>query len=323
MMAPPRLKMLAVLGALAVAAGARAGGGAAPAIRDEAGLLTPDGVQKAEEEARNIHKIYQIPIVVETAEAPPDDVKKQLQAAKDNAEKTQILQDWAGRRAADAGAGQAVYVLICKDVARGWFGLRKYGSVVVTVPPEMPERSFTAADAKALHDRLARFTMGQDREKNDRLLLTALTQLRDEKARPPQPAFPWAAVGGVFAGAVVAWLALVVVRMRLAASEPPEPRRPGLFHALLGGMFGSAAGHWIYDTLFVAASAQSAPAAEAPPPAPEPPAPAEAPPKPAGPATQAERLDLAAHDHMPDGEPTAPGPDADSEAPAEAAHERE
>ena len=108
-------------------------------------------------------------------------------------------------------------------------------------------------------------------------------------------------------GALGLWGVLGLVRLRLRTAAPPEARSPALFAALLGGLFGSAAGHWIYDTLFVAAS-RSAVA--------EPPAPvAPAAPKEAGPVeaaeppapTPAERLDLAAHDH-PIEEPTTSGP---------------
>ena len=302
------LPVLAVFGGLAVAAGARADEEAAPAIRDEAGLFTPGGVQQAEEDVRGIRDIYHIPIVVQTVEAPPDDVKKQLQGAKNNAEKAQILRDWAERRAADDAGKDVVYILVCKDVVRGWFGWRKYGCVVVTAPPETLARAFTAADAKALQDRLTWFNMGQNKEKNDRLLLTALAQIRGELAYNLRPAFPWAAVGGVIAGVLVVWAVLAVVRLRLRAAGAAEPQRLDLFHALLGGMFGGAAGHWIYDTLFVAASREAAPPVEAQP-APEPPAaaPPEPQPEPAE-LTKAERLDLAAHDQLPDDEPSAPAP---------------
>jgi hypothetical protein len=82
----------------------------------------------------------------------------------------------------------------------------------------------------------------------------------------------------------------------LRSTEPPEPLRLNLFNALLGGMFGTVAAHWIIDTLFVAASRSSAPPEEGLlrlPLAQPPPAAADCE---AASETQPNRLDLAARD---------------------------
>ncbi len=151
------------------------------------------------------------------------------------------------------------------------------------------------------------FTRG-NKAKNDAILLSSVAQVRDDLYYMHLPPFPWLGVGAVMAGALGLWGVLGLVRLRLRTGAPPEARSPALFAALLGGLFGSAAGHWIYDTLFVAAS-RSAAAAEPPeqaaPAAPKEAGPVEAvePPAP----TPAERLDLAAHDHSTE-EPTTPSP---------------
>ena len=125
-------------------------------------------------------------------------------------------------------------------------------------------RQFTDADAKRLHDCLKWFTLG-----------TEQGQQRRHPAAPPwpgcatdlaynqRPPFPWLQVSGVIVGVLGLWGVLGAgARMRLQAglpaAGPPEPRRLALFSGLLGGMFGTAAGHWIYDTLFVAASRSAA-----------------------------------------------------------------
>ena len=175
---------------------------------------------------------------------------------------------------------------------RGWFG-RVYGCVVVVVAPEALGRAITAVDAKALHDRLVWFR-SQDTAKNDKILLNAVEQVHEDAAYNLRPPFPWLQVSGVLLGVLGLWGVLGLVRRRMRGTSvagPPETGRLVLYGGLLGGMFGTVAGHWIYDSLFVAASRSAVPVAAS---APEPP-PAEA--GDAEPApTAAERLDLAARD---------------------------
>jgi hypothetical protein len=124
-----------------------------------------------------------------------------------------------------------------------------------------------------------------------------------------RPPFPWLAVGGVMAGALALWGVLGVVRLRLQTKTPPaesaDSRQLSLQNGMLGGMFGSVAGHWIYDTLFIAASGSSplqttSPAVRGPAaneaandavePTPE--------------QAKAERMNLAARDHVTEDEPS-------------------
>jgi len=252
-MTHPRLSLLATLSVLAVAASVRADD--RPAVRDDAHLFSPEARRKADEEIADIKRVYHLDFVLETASTAPDEVKSQLQAAKTDAQKTQVLHAWGARRAEAAGS-DGVYVLVCKEVVRGWFG-REYGCVVVTVAPEALGRAITAADAKALHDRLVWFTRGQDTARNDRILRNAVEQVREDLAYNLRPPFPWLQVSGVLLGVLGLWGVLGLVRQRLqgtAVAGPPETGRLVLYGGLLGGMFGTVAGHWIYDSLFVVAS---------------------------------------------------------------------
>jgi hypothetical protein len=307
----PRLLWIAVPGVFFAAAGVRADDAPLPAVRDEAGLFSPEAARQASTDLDGIKDIFKLSLIIETAAAPPDDVRNQLKDAKKDAEKEAILRAWAKR--ADAAGRESVHVLICEDVARGWFG-KVYGSVMVTVPAGVRSSEFTDGDARAIHDQLRWLTSEKNKAKNDAILLTAVSRLRENLRHKAEPAFPWLGMGAVVAVVLGLWGVLALVRLRLRTAAPPEPQRIGLFHALLGGMFGSVAASWIYDSLFVAASRAAAPAEEAPP-APalqpaaaetaEPPAPVDAEP---GPTTTAERLDLAVHDHPAEEAPAASGP---------------
>jgi hypothetical protein len=288
------ITVFALLGMAAFAVGARSDDAPPPAVRDDAQLFQPNAAAQASEELKDIGELYGLPFVLETV-ASAEDVKDQLRDAKTSLQKDQVLRDWAAKRAKEAD-DKAVYILICKDVTHGWFG-RVYGAVVVVVPDEARSRQFTDADAKALHDQLRWFNAGKARAKNDAILLSAVDRLRDMLAYNHRPPFPWFGVGGVMGVVLGLWGLLGLVRLRMrradAASGPPETRRPDLFAALLGSMFGSVSAHWVYDTLFVAAS--RAPAVEEALPAvdekqPAAPVEAAAPREP----TQSERLDLAA-----------------------------
>ncbi len=306
-----RLRLFAVLGVLAAAVAAlRARRRPTCAVRDDAGLFDKEAADEANERLRADVNNYRLDFFLQTVERPPEDVQKQLREAKGNrVREDAILRDWAEQERKNADRN-GVFILICKDaVERSFLGWKTmYGCVVVDIPPEARSDRFTDADAKTLeHQLLAWFKRGNTK-KNDAALLSAVARIRRDLFYDQLPPFPWLGVGAVMAGALGLWGALALVRLRLHA--PSEPGRPGLFAALLGGMFGGVAAHWIYDTLFVAASRSGAPAEPAPEPRPAAeekkdgvPVEAAEPP----PLSKDERLDLAARDH-PTEEPTASGP---------------
>jgi hypothetical protein len=169
--------------------------------------------------------------------------------------------------------------------------------VEVVVSPEALQQEFTSYDANRLRSLLKYMNGRRNRiAQRDKRLLEAVVQTREAIRYNLRPAFPWLPVGGVLVGVMGLWGVLSIVRRRLRAAEPPEPPRLNLVNALRGGMFGTAAGHWIIDTLFVAASRSSAPLEEGQVRLPSvPPLPAEA----DGDAplvTQRDRLDMAARD---------------------------
>src|SRR5437773_11456934 len=112
----PRLSLLAMLGVCLAAAGVRADDGPASAVRDEAGLFSPEAARQASADLDGIREIYKLAFVVETAAATPDDVRNQLKDAKKDGEKESILRTWAKKRS-DAVGGDAVHILLCLDLA--------------------------------------------------------------------------------------------------------------------------------------------------------------------------------------------------------------
>ena len=221
-MTQSRLPLLAVLGVFVVAVSARAGDDRpTAAVRDEARLFSPEARQKADEEIADIKKVYHLDFILETASAAPEEVKKQLQTAKTNAQKTQILQAWGatgrsrrfGRRLRPGLQGRR------SRLVRPGVRLRRCGGRA-----EALGRAITAVDAKALHDRLVWFTRGQDTAKNDKILHNAVEQVREDLSYNLRPPFPWLPVGGVFLSVLGLWGILGLVRQRLQGA-PSRGRR--------------------------------------------------------------------------------------------------
>jgi hypothetical protein len=225
---------------------ARADDAVAP-VRDDAHLFTEEGVKKAGDLIREIETIYKLDVVVDTVAAPPTDQQK-LFKNKNTAQVAAFFQTWARERAADAKIN-GIYVLICKDPVF---------VEATTWPEDAHAARFTPADQKQVRALLLK--LNKDPKKaadNDRLLLEALRDTRKallDNLSPPPQSFSWLAVGGVIVGLLGLWGVLAVVRMRMQAAHPAadgDAGRTGLFPGLLGGLFGTTAGHWIYDTLLL------------------------------------------------------------------------
>jgi hypothetical protein len=259
----------------------------APAVRDEANLFSPDARQKADEEIAVLRDVYHFDLVIETAASPPAELHKKITGMRP-AQAALLLRTWAEAQANQA-INKGAYVLICEEP----------GDVEVIVSPEALEQEFTGYDANRLRSLLKNMNRRPNRvAQRDKRLLEAVVQTREAIRYNLRPAFPWLPVGGVLVGVVGLWGVLSIVRRRLRAAEPAEPPRLNLVNAMRGGLFGTVAGHWIIDTLFVAASHSSAPLEEGQvrlPLTQPPPTAAEAP---QSAAAQSDRLDLAAREEF-------------------------
>jgi hypothetical protein len=224
-----------------------------PGVEDGAGLFKSETLAKAREEIRQIHETFHQDLSIESIPfLPPEDQKRvHAMGSRDAA---RFFDKLAKDRAAAAGV-DGVYILICDDP--------KARHVQVVVWPESREQTFPSRERERLRAEMARH-LGKE---PDQTLLHAVARVR-EVLKENQPADPAASsilwvVGGVILALLVAWVFLGVLRAKLAARDQAAPvavtPSGGRFMpGLLGGMFGSIAGLWIYDRLFQGGSREPA-----------------------------------------------------------------
>jgi hypothetical protein len=220
-----------------------------PTVVDDARLFGPETIAQAERQIDEIRRTYQRDLLIETVEALPRPRKWWLRFWA-RRQVNRALADLARERAQDA-AVDGLCVLICKD-PRG---------VSVVAWPEGHGQEITAEDCEQLRTQVVRDLQGDP----DQALLNAVAKARNlfhhrlaaERAgsRDGVNIFLVAVIMLALLGV---WLTLCLVRLRLNAGHRPAlaDQAPGL----LGYMFGSMAGHWIYDRLFQAGPAPLAPA---------------------------------------------------------------
>jgi hypothetical protein len=237
---------------LAVAALSARAESPTPAIRDEAGLFNPTTVAQAEKEILEIHKTYGVHLIVETIKSPPGSaVDEKLGSRKLAQYFTQLARE-AARKADVTG----IYVLVCVDAVKSGAGYKPYVQVIVY--PEDGETVLTPRECDRVR---SVFLEAWHKGSPNNGLLAALERIREAlRDRFPSEAdssgFSWRTFGYILLVFLVLWLVLGVIRARLLLTAPAggtevtASGRVTLLSGLLGGMFGSVAGHWVYDTLF-------------------------------------------------------------------------
>src|SRR5262249_20167757 len=136
-----------------------------------------------------------------------------------------------------------VYVLICKNPEH----------VHVLVYPDTPEQGFTDENARVLRKRL----IGQLKKAPDAALAEAVVFVRgtvEGSLSEHQSASSSIAFGTIAAivGAVFgAWLLLSLMRAVLFHGDAAaDPGHVSLSAGFLAALFGTTAGHWMYDRVF-------------------------------------------------------------------------
>jgi hypothetical protein len=207
------------------------------AIRDGAGLFQPEVVAKDEGELRTLARTYQLDLVLETIkELTPDE--KQVLDRDDNPNRAFL---YIARERARNGGVHGVYILISK------IQTPKAETVTVIVYPEEYRRAFTEHNCEQVRKVLA----GRGKSIDEKL--TKAVTLIGEKLKANRHGdnaegswFGWSTVALIVGVGLGLWLLIGLLRM---SSRTDDGGRPGIVPGLLGGMFGSVAGHWVYDTL--------------------------------------------------------------------------
>ncbi|HZT83002.1 MAG TPA: hypothetical protein VFA26_22420, partial [Gemmataceae bacterium] len=266
-----------VLAPALVAGGLFLGGAARaatnPEVIDNAGFFSSDAVKKANEQIREIKKKYHKDLLIETMDKLPAERQKELDRARADGESGRF---WAGlsRQRAERAEVDGVYILICKSP----------GHVEVTLrEPSRRQHAFTSDD----RNRLAKILLSEFRddkkrpakERHDEGLKLAVNFVQERLAEgkgnvgavPPageedggaaQPRkFNWA--GLICTGLVVlavVWIVIALIRASTGWGHPGYYGGPGygygygggggFFPSLLGGLFGAAAGMWMYNHFF-------------------------------------------------------------------------
>jgi hypothetical protein len=239
---------------------ARAADGDSP-VRDGANLFSPAAIARAAEQMRAIRRQFHLDFVLETTDTLPKDVVERFDRSR-NPDRT--FGEVALERARAAGV-EGIYAYVSTMPRRQ--------SIAVVVWPTR-YRDVFGNDSR---EKVRRLLAGNLKQRPDQALEQAVALVREELT-PTSSWFSGWTVLALIGGGLLLWVILGLVRMHLAqppAAPAPGAERAGFVPGLLGGMFGSVAGHWIYDTLFQAP--RTAPANAAPPAGPPPAPPAGAP----------------------------------------------
>jgi len=223
---------------------------AAATVDDGAKLFSKDAVEKAEKKIAQIKRDYRRDVVVETfAEA------KDMKRAKEN--KNAFFEDWGEERSNRLGIN-GVHVLICKNPGR----------VEVTVRNQ-DRKLFDRERKQAI---VKKFTSRLEKEPDEALLagvsyIGDVYNLSPRRAESPAPVTGGAAssTGGegmgwvtwvviILVALLVMWLVVGLIRAFSGnyggGGQPGYGGGGGFFSSMLGGLFGAAAGMYLYHSMF-------------------------------------------------------------------------
>ncbi len=254
-----------VLAAGLLSANLAAAAAVAPKVHDEAKFFSEDAIRQADRKILDIHREYKKDLLIETVPEVPKDLQKRFT----DEGKERFFQDWARDRARNADVN-GVYVLICKSP----------GHVQVEVGNETRRKAFTSEN----RDRLIRILLDNFKQKKFDTGLTegvdyVATSLRENLGRSgasrsvipggggrtmsTSPIMGWLCIGLVVLLGL--WLVVGLIRAISGAGRGYGPGGyggggygpgygggggGGFMSSLMGGLFGAAAGNWLYDSFF-------------------------------------------------------------------------
>lgn len=238
----------------------------AASISDDGKFFSAAAVAKAEGKINEINRDYKKDLLIVTVAKVPEP----LQAKYKELGKNEFFVYWARKRAEEAKV-RGMYILICRDPEH----------LQMEIDRETRVKAFTLADRKRLVDKIVPLMR---EKKYDAALAETVdfigTTLRANPGKPagrsnsaahaPEQAAehhgasPWVWVVIVIVVLLGVWLLIGIVRAISGSGGGGGGGGfggggggSGFFSSLLGGMFGAAAGMWMYDSFFRGGSSQS------------------------------------------------------------------
>ena len=211
------------------------------AVLDHAGLFNDRTLLDADRQLLDLLRRRHFHVVVETFEAVPEKDRSRVHQMNQT-DVLQYLREWAGQRAREEKV-DGLYILICRNP----------GHVGVLPWPASHDAAFSDDECEHLRKT---FVDTEKRKKANAALLALVKAVGDHLDHPvtraEEPNLAWTTVLAIVAGGVLTWLILCLFRLRLNSrfGDVPDERDQLFKPALYGGMFGTLAGHWVYDTLF-------------------------------------------------------------------------
>jgi uncharacterized protein len=224
-------------------------------LRDNGAFFSEPAKAEASRNIGEIGKRFKKDLVIETFQGIPEDFKSGVDL-RNRASVNRFFEQWTVRQARQQGVN-GIYILLSKEPAH----------LQVVVGNETQNKAFTLQDRDAL---VATMLARLRNKQNDEALLAgvnfvAATMKSHAVARSGGPApkrsetanaesSPWGWVLAAVLGAVAAWVVVGIIRSIFraggntgGAAAAPASGGGGFFSSLLGGMFGAAAGMWLYD----------------------------------------------------------------------------
>lgn len=233
-----------------------------PEVRDSARIFTSRGVSDANQILRDIKKTSKVDVVVETFDGIPSD--RQQEAKSQNIDT--FVTNWAKDRARTIGV-KGIYVLICRNPNK------------LAAIDNLVDRQFSDSNLREMRGRMieqfkdkkwddgllmglryARDTLGQQIRKTT---TTAAPTSNNRNSAAPADEGGWSWMGillAVGAGLLVLWLVVGLFRAFTGGGAGAGGGGGygggggggggGFMTSMLGGLFGAAAGMWLYNSFF-------------------------------------------------------------------------
>ena len=231
-------------------------------IRDTGDFFSESAKTKATRKISEIEQQYKKDLVIETFKEIPEEIKQDVDLS-DKTAMNRLFERWTVKQAKQRGVN-GIYILLSKEPAH----------IQIVVGNETQNKAFTVMD----RNNLSRLMLSKLRKKqNDEALLEGVnfvfttmashviphnrannvsssTTATPVKGGQTEQGIPWGWIVIAVIGIGAIWLILGIIRSvsggRASTIGPgmsPGYGGGGMFSSLLGGMFGAAAGMWLYD----------------------------------------------------------------------------